>query len=112
MSKPVGGFDLVLGKLYNDGWYNFKPPFHNSENCPKCSSPVTLHHLHKFVFAFGNVIEKFTRCTVCPSCLHERQLDTPKQEKRQKATKQNLAKIFSKLPKSVQQQILTEGMKS
>ena len=110
-SQPVGGFDLVLGNLYNDGWFNLKPPEHDQWPCIKCAHSVTIHNLHKYIFAFGQVIEKFTRVATCPTCLHECKLDSQKQEKKQKATKQNLGKIFAKLPKSVQQQILMEGIK-
>lgn len=107
-SKPIGGFDLVLGKLYNEGWFNFKSPDHNGGWCDNCKCYNTLHHLHKFVFAFGNIIEKFTQVITCPSCLHEQQVDSHLKQKKQRATKVNLARIFSKLPKQVQQQLLMQ----
>lgn len=104
-SKPVGGFDLILGKLYNDFWFNRAEPLHNSGKCAKCKSSATLHRLEKLIFAFGKVTIKTCDVITCGVCLHEEIIHhafTPKKP----ATKQNLAKLFAKLPKSIQQQIL------
>lgn len=104
-SKPVGGFDLVLGKLYNDFWFNRAEPDHKGPTCTKCFTVTTLHHLEKLVFAFGKMTIKTCDVVTCPACLHEAIIHhtaTPKKP----ATKRNLAKLFAKLPKTIQQQIL------
>ena len=108
-SKPVGGFDLVLGQLYNDGWFNYEPPLHNVLTCAKCNGGTTIHKLHKFILAFGNITEKFTEVETCPHCLHEHQLPSDRKERKQKATKQNFVRIFSKLPKPIQVALLTQA---
>ena len=108
-SKSVGGFDLVLGKLYNDYWFNAAPPRHNSSAlCEKCTAPVTIHELEKYIFAFGKITTKYCTVVTCSSCLHEVQLESPKRPKAYQATKTNLVKLFSKLSKSVQQQLLLD----
>src|SRR3990167_9362197 len=110
-SKPVGGFDLVLGNLYNDFWFNAAHPEHNASiPCTKCATRVTVHRLEKLVFAFGKVTIKHCIVHTCPACLHELLAVPPKATSKPKpATKANLTKLFSKLPKAVQQQILMEG---
>ena len=112
-SKPVGGFDLILGGLYNDFWFNAAPPNHwSSVECTKCSTRVTVHRLEKLVFAFGKMMMKYCIVHTCPSCLHESLVTPPTSMSKPKpATKANLVKLFSKLPKAVQQQILMEGVK-
>lgn len=107
-SKPVDGFDLILGELYNDGWFNRCPP-RDDDPCAKCHGTTTIHSLHKFIFAFGQVIEKFTSVVTCPHCLHECELDSYKKEKRKKATKKNLVTIFSKLSRDMQAALLISG---
>lgn len=106
-SKPVGGFELVLGQLYNDFWFNEQSPNHNGPPCTKCAATTTVHKLEKVMLAFGKLIVR--NCTVhtCPNCLHELLHDY--HERPKKATKQNLVTIFSKLPKSVQATILMKG---
>ena len=104
-SKSVGGFDLVLGRLYNDFWFNRAELQHNAAPCTKCGDFVTLHRLEKLVFAFGKMTIKTCDVVTCPSCLHEELLyhkETPKKP----ATKRNLAALFAKLPKTIQVQIL------
>ena len=108
-SKSVGGFDLLLGKLYDDGWFNHEPPRHDVLTCRKCGDAVTIHKLHKFVVAFGHITEKFTEVVTCPACLNEYEHPSYYQDKKRKATKRNLAAIFAKLPKSVQAALLTSG---
>ena len=112
-STPIGGFDLVLGKLYNDFWFNAAPPNHwSNEQCSKCSTKVTVHRLEKLVFAFGKMMTKYCIVHTCPQCLHEVLVTQPTTIGKPKpATKANLVKLFSKLPKQVQQQILMEGVK-
>lgn len=107
-SKNVGGFDLVLGDLYNDYWFNAAPPQHYAESCIKCNGLVTKHSLEKYIFAFGKITTKYCTVFTCPDCLHEVALDSPKKPKAQQATKTNLVKLFSKLSKSVQQQLLLD----
>lgn len=104
-SKPVGGFDLILGKLYNDFWFNRAPVDHHGPKCTKCLTPVQLHKLEKLVFAFGKMTIKTCEVVTCPACLHEAIIHTGDKPKKP-ATKQNLAKLFAKLPKSIQVQIL------
>ena len=107
-SKSVGGFDLVLGHLYNDFWFNRASPQHNAEMCTKCDGLVTHHRLEKVILAFGKLIIKECDVLTCPVCLHEEVIMlTPKPKK--KATKKNLVSLFSKLPKSVQQSLLLGG---
>src|SRR5688572_19317926 len=109
-SKPVsGGFDLVLGKLYNDFWFNAATPAHNSfEHCKKCSGNITVHKLEKLVLAFGKMTTKNCIVHTCPTCLHEEliAMSTPLKKP---ATKANLVKLFAKLPKSIQIAILQGG---
>ena len=105
-NKPSGGFDLVLGKLYNDGWSNAIEPKHHLGICHKCSNiHVVNHQLEKYVFAFGKVT--INTCTVrtCEICFHEEIL-AHKEPPPQKSTKQNLTKLFAKLPKSLQEKLL------
>ena len=111
-SQPVGGFDLVLGKLYNEFWFNAAPPNHWSDStCSKCSKHVTVHRLEKLVFAFGKMMIKYCIVHTCPSCLHEVLITPPTSKTKPKAaTKANLVKLFAKLPKAVQQEILMKGM--
>lgn len=103
-SKPVGGFDLILGHLYNDFWFNRAPVDHNGPKCDKCHDTTTLHRLEKLVFAFGRMIIKTCDVITCPSCLHE--VVSYHQSTKKPATKRNLAALFAKLPKTIQQQIL------
>ena len=103
-SKPVGGFDLVLGHLYNDFWFNRAEPQHNVSACSKCDSRVTFHRLEKLVFAFGKMTVKTCDVVTCPSCLHE--VVSYHQVTKKPATKRNLAALFAKLPKTIQVQIL------
>ena len=106
-SKPVGGFDLELGALYNDFWFNRAEPLHNHTACskPTCNGLATLHRLEKLVFAFGKMTIKTCDVITCPVCLHEEVIAHPTTPKCP-ATKQNLVKLFAKLPKSIQQQLL------
>lgn len=106
-SKPIpGGFTLELGKLYNDFWFNAATPQHNSfERCLRCNASVTVHKLEKLVFAFGKMTIKYCTVHTCPSCLNEVVIAMAEPAKK-KATKQNLVKLFSKLPLSVQKQLL------
>lgn len=107
-SKAVGGFDLILGHLYNDYWFNRHPPEHNAAACTKCAGLATHHRLEKLVFAFGKMTIKTCDVLTCPVCLHEaliKAADSPKKP----ATKRNLVKLFAKLPKSIQQQLLMKG---
>jgi hypothetical protein len=105
-SKPVGGFDLILGRLYNDFWFNRATPEHNSVVCcEKCNAAVTIHRLEKLVFAFGKMTIKTCDVHTCPICLNEvlmQHTESPQKP----ATKRNLVSLFSKLPKSVQQSLL------
>lgn len=108
-SKSVGGFDLVLGGLYNDYWFNAAELQHNSHYyCEKCQSATTVHQLEKYVFAFGKITIKYCTVLTCPDCLHERVINSPKKDATKPATKTNLVKLFSKLSKSVQQQLLLD----
>lgn len=101
-SKPVGGFDLILGAAYNDGWFNELPPLLTAHaNCAKCRAPVTVHKLQKVILAFGNLITKYQTIWTCPRCLHE-ELIHHFEPPPLKATKKNFVKIFSKLPKETQ----------
>lgn len=104
-SKPVGGFDLILGQLYNDFWFNRAEPQHNSGPCTKCDGLVTTHRLEKLVLAFGKMTIKTCDAFTCPVCLHE-QVVFHNAAPKKPATKKNLIKLFAKLPKSIQQQIL------
>ena len=104
-SKSVGGFDLVLGRLYNNFWFNRAEPQHNAEVCSKCDGLVTLHKLEKLIFAFGKMTIKTCDVVTCPICLHEQLIKTAEAPKKP-ATKRNLAALFAKLPKTIQQQIL------
>ena len=105
-STPVGGFALELGKLYNDFWFNAAEPNHTSFfTCSKCSARVVVHKLEKLVFAFGKMTIKHCTVHTCPACLHEEVIAMAEAPKK-KATKQNLAKLFAKLPLSVQKQLL------
>lgn len=105
-SKGVGGFNLVLGALYEDRWYNRAMIEHNSAKCcPKCNAALTIHRLEKFVFAFGKVIEKACDAYTCPICLNESVVFYDLAPKK-KTSKRNLNKLFAKLPLAVQQQIL------
>lgn len=104
-SKPVGGFDLVLGHAYNDGWFNEASPLHQGPACHKCMSPVTIFRLEKVILAFGKLITKHCTIIACPDCLHE-ELVEYREPNPVKATKKNFAKIFSKLPKEVQAKLL------
>ena len=106
-SKPAGGFDLVLGHLYNDFWFNAAEPNHNAVCCSKCTGRATLHKLEKVVLAFGKVTIKTCIVYTCPVCLHEEIVEH--REKTQKATKQNFVRIFSKLPKPIQIALLGGG---
>lgn len=112
-SKPVGGFDLILGGLYEDFWFNAATPEHNSAICcSKCRGAVTIHRLEKLVFAFGKMTIKTCEVHTCPVCLHESLAVPPTSSKPKPATKANLVKLFAKLPKTIQQQILlTQGAK-
>ena len=103
-SKPIGGFDLILGHLYNDFWFNRAPIQHGVNACSKCNSLITLHRLEKLVFAFGKITIKTCDVVTCPECLHE--VVTYHQNTKKAATKRNLATLFAKLPKIVQVQIL------
>ena len=106
-SKPVGGFDLKLGALYNDFWFNRAEPLHNYSTCTKytCGGLTTLHRLEKLVFAFGKMTIKTCDLFTCPVCLHEEVVSHTASPKRA-ASKKNLVRLFAKLPKSIQQQIL------
>lgn len=104
-SKPVGGFDLILGRLYNNFWFNRAPIDHAGPVCSKCNSQTTLHKLEKLVLAFGKMTIKSCDVVTCPQCLHEALVDIAEKPKKP-ATKQNLTALFAKLPKSVQVQIL------
>lgn len=104
-SKSVGGFDLILGHLYNDFWFNRAEPQHNTGACSKCLSPVTLHRLEKLVFAFGKMTIKTCEVFTCPTCLHEALIEHKARPKKP-ATKRNLAALFAKLPKTIQVEIL------
>ena len=104
-SKNVGGFQLVLGLLYNEGYYNSRPPHHNSwRKCEKCDSPVTIHDLEKMIFAFGKVILKRKIVLTCPDCLNEVDLYIvlPSKPKKEKTALQR----FQSLPKSEQLRLL------
>ena len=104
-SKPVGGFDLILGQRYNDFWFNRAEPQHYALPCVKCRGRATWHRLEKLVFAFGKMTVKNCDIATCPDCLHEWLLSHTEAPKKP-ATKRNLAKLFAKLPKAIQQQIL------
>lgn len=105
-TKPSGGFDLILGHLYNDYWFNAASPRHNSlEECSKCHASVTIHNLEKIVLAFGKMTIKTCTVYTCPRCLHE-ELIEHREAPKKPATKRNLTKLFAKLPKSIQQNIL------
>ena len=111
-SKTINGFDLILGPHYNDGWYNQHEPLDNGPKCLKCSKrPTTIHQLQKQIFAFGNVITKLCVIYTCSICLHEVLAVAPYTKDKVKATKQNLTKLFAKLPKSIQTAILSGGTK-
>lgn len=100
------GFDLVLGKHYNDGWFNEHSPIHNAAVCTRCHQrTATIHQLQKLVLAFGNITTKHCTIWTCSSCLHEEVVSISEKPK-QKATKRNLSAIFAKLPKSVQSALL------
>ena len=103
-SKPVGGFDLVLGHLYNEFWFNRAEPQHAGPKCQKCLSTTTLHSLEKLIFAFGKMTIKTCDVVACPTCLHE--VITSHQATKKPATKRNLTALFAKLPKTIQAQIL------
>lgn len=106
------GFDLVLGKLYNDFWFAARPIIHNSiHGCVKCHALVSVHDLEKLVFAFGKMTIKTCTVHTCPNCLHEVLAVPPTTSKPKPATKANLIKLFAKLPKTVQQQLLMERSK-
>ena len=109
-SKPAGGFDLVLGHLYNDFWFNAAEPNHKSGlTCYKCETgELTLHKLEKVVLAFGKLTIKTCVVHTCPRCLHEVVVNLP-DAPRQKATKQNLVRLFAKLPKNIQIALLGGG---
>lgn len=107
-SKPVsGGFQLVLGHLYNDFWFNRAEPQHTYDRpCTKClTRAITIHRLEKLVFAFGKMTVKNCDVWTCRACLNE-EVNYHAEAPKKPATKRNLSKLFAKLPKSVQQQIL------
>ena len=104
-SKSVGGFDLILGRLYNDFWFNRAEPQYNTGACSKCNSLITLHRLEKLVFAFDKMTIKTCDVVTCPTCLNEVLIEH-KESPKKPATKRNLAALFAKLPKTIQQQIL------
>lgn len=108
-SANVNGFNLTLGLLYEDRWFNAEEPYEDPKlPCERCFSNLTIHKLHKTIFAFGMTIIK--RCTVssCPSCLDEQIIAhyKPKTQKRTPSSN-NLAK-FKSLPPDIQQRIIDE----
>jgi len=105
-----GGFDLVLGKLYNDFWFNASEPQHRAASCSKCGERATIHSLEKIVLAFGNMTVKSCVVHTCPCCLNE-EIVKFHEPAPKKVTKKNLVSLFAKLPKSIQQQLLTGGKK-
>lgn len=106
-SKSVGGFDLLLGKYYNDFWFNAKMPNHEGPSCMKCHSPLTVHELEKFIFAFGKITVKACVIHTCPECLHEvLAIDPYSTNKKVPSTRKNLVAIFAKLPLHMQKSIL------
>lgn len=106
-SKSVGGFDLILGNLYNDYWFNASSPQHNATHCKKCSlRTITIHRLEKIILAFGKLIVKTCEVWTCTACLNEVLVIAPETQKKVPATKANFVKLFSKLPKSIQQDLL------
>ena len=71
-SKSVGGWDSVLGLLYNDGWVNEASPEHSSPTiCQVCNSSATIHKLKKTIPMFGHTVTKHCTVTTCPDCLNE-----------------------------------------
>ena len=105
----MSGFNLVLGNHYNDFWFNRQSPEHDSAVvCGNCKqSGVTIDRLEKLVQAFGKLITKTCTIYTCPYCLHE-ELADEKIVKSIPATKKNFISLFAKLPKSVQQKLLTQ----
>lgn len=104
-SKPVGGFNLVLGRLYEDRWFNRALINHHGPICSKCSSITTLHRLEKLMYAFGKMTIKTCDVITCSQCLEEAIINIAEKPKKP-GTKRNLAAVFAKLPKTIQQQIL------
>ena len=107
-SKSVGGFDLILGDLYNDYWFNAGAIQHSAVACTKCRGAASIHSLEKLVFAFGKMTVKHCEVHTCPDCLHEHIAVPPEKAflRYKPATKANLVKLFAKLPKAVQQELL------
>jgi len=108
-SKPVGGFSLVLGPLYNDSWFNATlPTDSNTELCFKCDSPITIHHLEKFIFAFGLTIRKTCTVHTCSSCLNEEVITKTETKVKNKLKTYNLLYKFKSLSPELQKKIMEE----
>lgn len=104
-SKSVGGFDLILGHLYNDGWFDESLPEDHIASCSKCYGQITRYHLQKVILAFGHLITKHKVVWTCSECLHEELVEFHEKPPK-KITKRNFERIFAKLPKSTQEQLL------
>jgi hypothetical protein len=70
VSKPVGGFDLVLGPLFNEGWWRESESYELGQ-CNKCGSPLMYFPLYREVQAFGKIKTETQTVTACKTCLNE-----------------------------------------
>ena len=109
VEKTSTGFDLLIGKHYQDHWFRDAEPLKVLSACPKC--PAThreLWSLKKFIFAFGKIITKRKRFYVCLICLHEEEIFTAyERPKRQpKSEKKQLLQAFKSLTPAQQQKLL------
>ena len=109
MKKTTTGFDLLIGKYYQDTYFRADEPLTLQSPCPKCESAHReLFHLKKLIFAFGRIIIKHKQFYVCLNCLHEEELEAfPKTSSEgSKSPKSRLLTAFKSLTPEQQKQLL------
>ena len=105
--KTTTGFDLLIGKYLNTGYFRAEEPTQTLSPCPKCSCPAReVWHLKQFIFAFGKVITKHKKFYTCQNCFHEAELSVTWEKPKAKSAKNQLLEAFKSLTPEQQKNLL------